>query len=900
MFAEVLGLESVGTGDSFFDLGGDSISSMLLVARARRAGMVVAPQEVFEQKTPAALAAVAAGRAPAQDMARDAGTGVVPAAPVMCWLAERGADITRFSQSVVVVVPPGLGVGRLADAMRAVLDHHDVLRARLEQPPGQAWRLVIGEPGAVPGTGVSGAGRAGRWARRVDAAGLDDGALAGAARRVAREAAGRLDPVAGVMVQAVWLDRGPQAPGRLVVVIHHLVVDGVSWRILVPDLAAAWQAAGPGGRPVLEPVPASFRSWALLLAERARDAEVTAQLPAWVAVLDGGDVSLAGRALDPARDTAGTVRSVSAVVPAEVTAALLGPVPAVFHGGVNDVLLAGLAVAVAAWRARRGEPSASVLVDVEGHGREPGDAGAEVDLSRTVGWFTSIYPVRLDAGTASLAEVAAGGAAAGDVVKRVKEQLRAVPGSGLGFGLLRYLNPQTGPVLAGLPVPQIAFNYLGRFTATDGHPASVDPYGSLSNGNPSSTVAGAWPLAGEQALGGNADERLPAAHALGAVAIAADLPGGPELTLRLSWPAALLDVGEVRQLGEDWLAALSGIAAHAARPGAGGHTPSDFPLVALAQEQVAELEAGVPGLAEVWPLSPLQEGLLFHALYRSQGPDVYVIQHVFGLLGPLDTEALQAAGLALLGRHPNLRASFCQPAGLSQPVQVISREVVLPWQEEDLSALGEQDAVARAERLADAERDRRFDPAVPPLLRFLLIRLGPEQHQLVITSHHILTDGWSWPVLARELFAVYSAGGDPASLPRVTPYREFLVWLAAQDARRGAGGVGGRAGRARRADPAGSRRRGPGAGSTWAGDRGAAREADRGAVPVRQAGGRDAEHGAAGGVGASGGAADRPERCGIRDHGGRAAGGAAGCGVDAGPVHQHRASPGAAGSRHDD
>ena len=245
LFAEVLGLESAGADDSFFALGGDSIISMQLVTRALRAGLRFTPQEVFEQKTPAALAAVAAGRAPAQDMARDAGTGVVPAAPVMCWLAERGADITRFSQSVVVVVPPGLGVGRLADAMRAVLDHHDVLRARLEQPPGQAWRLVIGEPGAVPGTGVSGAGRAGRWARRVDAAGLDDGALAGAARRVAREAAGRLDPVAGVMVQAVWLDRGPQAPGRLVVVIHHLVVDGVSWRILVPDLAAAWQAAGP-------------------------------------------------------------------------------------------------------------------------------------------------------------------------------------------------------------------------------------------------------------------------------------------------------------------------------------------------------------------------------------------------------------------------------------------------------------------------------------------------------------------------------------------------------------------------------------------------------------------------------------------------------------------------------
>ena len=169
------------------------------------------------------------------------------------------------------------------------------------------------------------------------------------------------------------------------------------------------------------------------------------------------------RALDPAGDTVATVRAVSAEVPAEATAALLATVPAAFHGGVNDVLLAGLAVAVAAWRDRRGQPGTSVLVDVEGHGREPGEAGPDVDLSRTVGWFTSIYPVRLDSGTVALAEVVAGGPAAGEVVRRVKEQVRAVPGDGLGYGLLRYLNPETGPVLAGLPVPQIGFNYLGRF-----------------------------------------------------------------------------------------------------------------------------------------------------------------------------------------------------------------------------------------------------------------------------------------------------------------------------------------------------------------------------------------------------------------------------------------------------
>ena len=454
LFAQVLGLDRAGPEDSFFELGGDSILSMQLVAAARRAGLVITPRLVFVHKTPAALAG-AAQAAVAPPAAAVAGTGVVPATPVMCWLAERGGPAGRFSQWAQVVVPPGAGLDALAAAVRAVAGRHDVLRARLEQPPGGPWRLVIPEQAeTVP---------AGPWVRRVDAAGLGAGVLGAAAREQARAAAGRLDPVAGVMVQVVWLDAGPGVAGRLVVVVHHLVVDGVSWRILVPDLAAAWHAAAAGRVPVLEPVPVSFRSWARLLAERAKDPEVTAQLPAWAAIVDGGDPPLSSRPLDPAVDTAATVRSVAAEVPAEVTSALLGPVPAVFHGGVNDVLLAGLAVAVAAWRARRGQPGSSVLVDVEGHGREPGDAGADVDLSRTVGWFTSIYPVRLDSGTVALAEVVAGGPAAAEVVRRVKEQVRAVPGDGLGYGLLRYLNPQTGPALAGLPVPQIAFNYLGRF-----------------------------------------------------------------------------------------------------------------------------------------------------------------------------------------------------------------------------------------------------------------------------------------------------------------------------------------------------------------------------------------------------------------------------------------------------
>ncbi|MDH6220984.1 amino acid adenylation domain-containing protein [Streptomyces pseudovenezuelae] len=183
---------------------------------------------------------------------------------------------------------------------------------------------------------------------------------------------------------------------------------------------------------------------------------------------------------------------------------------------------------------------------------------------------------------------------------------------------------------------------------------------------------------------------------------------------------------------------------------------------------------------DVWPLSPLQEGLLFHASFDGRGPDVYQGQRCLDVLGPLDADVLRASWEALLARHAALRASFRRRSS-GESVQVIAREVDLPWQEADVSGLPEADADAEIDRLCAAEMGRRFDPAVPPLLRLLLIRVTPDRHRLVLTSHHLLMDGWSLPVLFGELTVVYAAGGDARVLPRTTSYREYLAWLTRQD-----------------------------------------------------------------------------------------------------------------------
>ncbi|MEW2528656.1 amino acid adenylation domain-containing protein [Streptomyces sp. NPDC047071] len=565
LIAEVLGLDRVGADDHFFRLGGDSITSMQLVSRARAAGVAFTSQDVFERPTAADLARVAklgTGAEPAWDI----GVGDVPWTPVMRALGERVTG-GAFAQWVLVGAPAGLGADTLVAGVRALLDTHDMLRAHTVGP-GPEPRLVVREKGAVSAADLVTA---------VDATGVADGRLDTAARDAARDAVGRLDPARGVMLQAVWLDAGPGRVGRLALAVHHLAVDGVSWRVLVPDLRSACESAAAGHEPSLEPAGTSFRRWASLLAGQASEPERTAELEGWAAVVAHAEPPLGRRALDPRRDTAATARRTMWTVPARHTRTLVTQAPALFHCGVHEVLLATLAGAVGRTRRDDGTPGGTVLIDVEGHGRQP-LGGA--DLLRTVGWFTSVHPVRVDLAGVDLDDALAAGPAVGALVKTVKEQARAVPGDGLGYGLLRHLGRETGPILAALPRPQIGFNYLGRFaTGTPGGPVAP------------------WDLAGDTAIGGSAAPDLPAAHVVEAAAALRDTPSGAELTLTLGWPAAVLAAGDAERLGRTWLDLLAALAAHTADPTAGGHTPSDFPLLDLAQDEVEEFEAIAAQLA---------------------------------------------------------------------------------------------------------------------------------------------------------------------------------------------------------------------------------------------------------------------------------------------------------------
>ena len=756
LFAEVLGVAGVGIDDNFFELGGDSIMSIQLVSRARQAGLLITARGVFQHQTVAALAGVTSLSGETAAGLPDLAIGGFPATPIMHWLMRRGGPIEQFHQAVLLQVPGAVREEQLAAALQAVFDHHDALRLRVTRG--------LGEADAAFEIMACGMVAAAACLRRVDIRDLDAEARHQRIVQEAAAAAGRLSPASGVMVQAVWFDAGPDESGRLLLTIHHLSIDGVSWRILVPDLASAWQAIANGQEPALPPRGTSFRRFAQRLAMHAQDPQLAGELEFWNGMQSAPALSLTDGVLNPERDVVGTAGHLTLTLPSALTGALLTRVPAAFHGGINDVLLTGLALAVAAWCRRQGrglsderDAGPAVLLDLEGHGRE--ELFPELDLSCTVGWYTSLFPVRLDLGGVDLEAALDGGEALGRALKRIKEQLRTLPHKGVGYGLLRYLNPETAARFADHASPQLGFNYLGRV---------------------SSAAAGEWRFAEEAVRLGGDDPAMPLSHCVEVNAHTSEAADGATLVATWSFAPALIAEDAVRDLAQNWFAVLEALVRHVAQPGAGGRTPSDLPLVALSQAEIERLEELYPRLEDVLPLSPLQEGLLFHALYDAHAPDVYTVQLELDLEGALDVAVLEAAAHALMARHASLRAGF-RHEEVRRPVQIIVPQAAAPWRLLDLSSLDEATRASEANRIVAEDRAARFDLAAAPLLRFALLRLGARQHRLVLTNHHLLMDGWSAPVLVRELLALYASRGDAAALPRLTPYRDYLAYLVAQD-----------------------------------------------------------------------------------------------------------------------
>ncbi|HXB53930.1 MAG TPA: amino acid adenylation domain-containing protein [Vicinamibacteria bacterium] len=725
IWAQVLGLPRVGIRDNFFELGGDSILSIQIIARANQAGLRLTPKQIFEHQTIAELAQVV-GTSAVVDAEQGLVTGPVPLTPIQCWFLEQEQEEAHhFNQAALLELTEDLEVGVLEEAVRALEEHHDALRLRFERSAG-GWRQEL-------------AGPRGDTFLRVDLSWARLGEEGQAVEEASAETQRGLNLAQGPLWRVALLELGGGRPRRLLIVIHHLAVDGVSWRVLLEDLDTACRQLSRGERLRLPRKTTSFRQWAEKLRAHAESKDLRGEWEYWREVLDAEGPSLPKDGPPALENTAGATRTVARALEPEETRALLQDVPGVYHTQITDVLLTALVRSFGRWTGR-----SRLLVDVEGHGREELFEG--VDLSRTVGWFTSLYPVRLE-----LAE----GGAAGEALKSVKEQLRGVPRRGIGYGLLRYL--ARGQRLWTSPGAEVSFNYLGQFDQAMGGLGLFAP--------------------GRE---GGGESRSPKTQRCHRLEVNALVTGG---SLRVGWTYL---VGEhlpstIEALALGFEEELRAILAHCRSPEAGGHTPSDFPLAGIDQPTLDRVLNGDPDAEDVYPLSPMQQGMLFHTLL-DPAAGVYFEQLSLELQGPIDVPALALAWQHLVDRHPVLRSRFVWE-GLARPLQVVQRRAALDWEDHDWRALPAASQRERLEELLVRDRGRGLDPARCPLMRVALVRTAEETHRLIWSFHHIVLDGWCLSLVLKDLSIAYDGlrRGEAPNLPPLRPYREYVGWLEGQD-----------------------------------------------------------------------------------------------------------------------
>ncbi|SHN31632.1 non-ribosomal peptide synthetase [Rhizobacter sp. OV335] len=704
LWAELLGVPRVGRHDNFFDLGGDSILSLQIVARMRGLGWALTPRQVFERQTPALLAPLAQAEVVREARTERDPVGEVPLLPIQQeFFALEMQHRDHWNQSLLLHSREPLQTAALAQALAALLRHHDSLRLRFTQDAEGGWHQAYA---AYDET----AQRELLWVRRASGA-------------------QEIEALCDEVQRSLDLSRGPLLRGlaievadggwRLMLAVHHLVVDGVSWRILLEDLQTAY-AQCVARQPVeLPPKTSSYQEWSRTL---------VARMPIRDAAVDGDPGLASGlRVARPhGSNLAGEQTTTELRLDAAHTEALLKRAPSAYRTQVNDLLLTALGRALCGWSGHE-----RIRIDLEGHGRE--DIADDIDLSRTVGWFTSLFPVVLD----PLGEP-------GAALKRVKEALRAVPLRGLAHGLLKHSGPpEVQQALRALPPSQVVFNYLGQF---DG---SFD-------------AAAAWRPAQERS-GASVHESAPQAHEF---SIDGQVYDG-QLALSVRYSPARHDTAEVQRFVDAFRGELLALIEHCSG-GALGVTPSDFPLARIDQATLDGLKLPLPNLDDLYPLSPMQAGMLFQSLVDERG-EAYRTQLRVDLDG-LDVARFRAAWTTVLARHEVLRSGFiAQP-----PLQWVARRVELPWSVQDWRDRtgAEVDAFAQAELVAP------LDLAKPPLMRVALLRTQDDRHHVVWTAHHLLLDGWSSSLLLGEVLRAYDRAALPAPLGR---FRDHIAWLQSRD-----------------------------------------------------------------------------------------------------------------------
>lgn len=741
IWAEVLGLDQVGSQDNFFELGGDSVLAIQIIARANQDGIKISPRLLFQYPTVAELAAKAQTK-PIAIAKQESITGPVPLTPIQLRFFERQGNAPHhYNQSVLLEVSSRLDAQNLQKAIGILLSHHDALRLRFKEQNGQ-WQVdnAAYEPGMEQ-----------VCCQVVALSDVEPEQQMARMQSAIATAQASLNITDGPLLR-VCLFRLPAASNdRLLIVLHHLVVDGISWRILLDDLSHIYDQLRQNETVQLPAKTTAFQTWAQRIASFVRTSDQVEQaLDFWEAMTEPAEALPNDYPDGIADNTEASAQRVITRLSLEQTRLLLQSVPAAYNTQINDVLLTALMLGVQEWTGQ-----SSLQIDLEGHGRE--DIFDEIELTRTVGWFTNVFPMRLTLeATNNL----------GDGLKRIKAQLRHIPQKGIGFGFLKYLHPdfQLRQRLHQRPTSHISFNYLGQFDqvqrATSDWVVGLAPEPSEPNRDPHGQRAYLIDVVG-QVLDGKLQLEW----------IYSDRVHRPET---------------IEKLANGCLQALQTLIDYCLSQPTGALTPADFPLANLIQIELDKLVTTQQPIADIYPLSPVQEGMLFHTLYAPDSA-VYFEQFSITLAGELDVNALQQAWQQVINHHPILRTTFLTHR--EQPLQVVQQVVQTEtdayehlWTQLDFRDLSEAQQATQLQALLQQDIAQGFAWDQVPM-RFSLIQMGRDRARFIWSFHHLLFDGWCLPRLMKQVLACYEAHrqGRRFDLPPTRPYGDYIAWLQQQD-----------------------------------------------------------------------------------------------------------------------
>ncbi|WP_281887448.1 non-ribosomal peptide synthetase [Paenibacillus sp. YYML68] len=726
IWQEVLGVRTIGIHDSFFDLGGDSIKAIQLFSRLIHTGYKVEMKDLFQYPSIASLSPFV------QTVSRIAEqgevTGEVGLTPIQHWFFELGlTEPHHFNQTVMFHRAQGFDASAVRLALGKLAEHHDALRIVMRQTgnglflhnrsteeAGELFSLQIYDFTAEENMESAVQAKANEIQRSIS---LSDGPLLKSG-----------------------LFRCPDGD-HLLFCIHHLVVDGTSWSILVAHFTMAYEQAIQS-RPILLPGKSnSFLSWTNELLQYSNGPVMEKEVAYWQQIEQTEVKSLPKDHPEATGMIVGESRTVTVLLSEEETEALQKQAHRAYNTDLPDLLLAALGMAVHEWTGMK-----EVLIGMEGHGRPP--IHPDLDVSLTVGWFTSLYPFLLQTG----AEMSMP-----QRIINVKESRRQIPHDGIGYGLLRYLSKQKDKLRLESE-PELIFNYFGQLDMEINGLMKRSP---LSSGE-------------------NISERTRLRHLIG---VNSFISGGV-LNLTVEYNGKAYSQSTMEQLAERIRSGLRQVVSHCMAQKRAVLTPSDVLFKGLSLDDLQQLAASTSSVGEienVFDMTPMQKGMLFHSLLNPES-SAYFQQATFDLLGNLDVELFHESLNLMVQRHQALRTNLYH-GWKGEHLQVVFKSKSCELYYEDLRNRSRTDQMAYAEQYRQKDKTRSFDLYRDSLMRVSILQTGDREYRFIWSFHHMIMDGWCIALVTNEVFDSYSAlvrGQQPVLYP-VTPYSEYMTWLGRQD-----------------------------------------------------------------------------------------------------------------------